>query len=141
MKTKSNNRARVMRGQTHRQQWAIVYEDGARKRWRERACGSAMDMILGFIGFVGSNKRKDWNTPSGMLPVRLLAPGGIIAAEHNVKPRHNKPAKAQIKFPPKTAKRELIDTAKLRTSITAPEPAGYPFLTMRNPHARKSTGK
>lgn len=100
MKTKSNERTRVMRGQTYRQEWAIVYQDSG-KRWREYASGRAVLMVLGFASFVDYNKRKNWNTRTGTSPVRLLAPGGIIVGEHSVKPRT-----------------KLRDTGKLRPSIT-----------------------
>jgi hypothetical protein len=125
MKTKRNERTCVMRGQTHRQEWAIVYQDGKGKRWREYTCGRAGLMICGFVAFADYNKRKNWNTRSGALPVRLLAPGGIIAAEHSVKPRA-----------------KLLETGKLRPSIELPaEPTklragSYPFLTICKPRPR-----
>lgn len=117
-----------MRGQTHRQQWAIVYQSGTQKRWREYAYGRAAVMICGFVAFIDYNKRKNWNARSGALPVRLLAPGGIIAGEHNIKPRTDKRTKNN-RTPKDPAVRELVSTSNLAPSITAAKPDGYPFLT------------
>lgn len=104
-----------MRGQTHRQQWAIVYFDHIMKRWREYECGSAATMIVQFV--------MDKYVRTGV--TRLLAPGGIIAGEHNTKRQSAKP---------------IARTGQIRGSGLVGLP-GYPFLTLCDPHARKSARK
>lgn len=126
-----------MRGQTHRQEWAIVYQDSG-KRWREHARGRAVFMVLGFVSFIDYNKRKNWNIRTGVLPARLLAPGGIIAGEHSVKPRTKLRETGQLR--PSIAAPGHVDAARVVDRSTEPTKmlaGSYPFLTIRKPRSRR----
>jgi hypothetical protein len=107
MKTKRSKHIpeRVMRGWQGLRAWVLLHADGVGKRWRVSTPFNGPNAVWLFASWAIGWKKS--------IPIRLLAPGGIIAAECNIRKRNEWRG---IKLP----KRKLINTSLLRPSITVP---------------------
>ncbi len=137
---------KTMRGFKWLTGWMFMTASASGKKWHPSTIGTAHQAMLEFVKFRSwierDKKRMGW-VPS---PLRLLGPGGIIVAESHTRQRN---APRVVRRP----RRQLVTTAQLRSSITAPitggftsrtQPSlltrtspiyggGYGFLTMRDP--------
>ena len=108
---------RYMRGYADLTGWIVLIAAGRGKKWEAYTPMKACSAIMVFVSLAAKHAMMPVQFNRAPWPLRLLGPGGVIAAERFVQPRkNNKP------------KRKLISPGVLRQSIVAPAVARTFFL-------------
>lgn len=121
MKTKKIP-ARHMRGYEGLTGWVVLVATGIGKKWDPHPQMGATSAIIVFLSLVSMHKRWSVGMSRKPWPIRLIGPGGVIAAEKFVR----RPSSATKRALPlahtgelRDFRRGLISTAQTRTSIVA----------------------
>jgi hypothetical protein len=115
--------ARYMRGYDGLTKWVVLVATGIGKKWDPHPQMGATSAIIVFLSLVSMHKRWGIDTSRQPWPIRLIGPGGVIAAEKFV--RRPTSATKRASHLAHTGelrdfRRGLVSTERLRSSIVAP---------------------